>query len=130
MLFDQQQLLRRNLRSLARHVQPVGGLYAYNFETNNWKQILSDPDSYGIDYHMNGAIEPKRKLFIILGASGAPGGGMQVFRIGGSASKITPHVDSSRNPILSSQKPRCDLRFCAGQNRSLAKLREYGLPHG
>jgi hypothetical protein len=81
----------------------VSGLYAYNFETNNWKQIL--PDSYGIDYHMNGAIDPKRKLFIILGASGAHGGGMQVFKIGGSPSKTTPHVDSSCNTILSSQSP-------------------------
>jgi hypothetical protein len=81
----------------------VSGLYAYSFDANSWKQVL--PDSYGIDYHMTGAIDPKRKLFIILGASGAHGGGMQVFKIGGSASKTTPHVDSSCDAALSSQSP-------------------------
>jgi hypothetical protein len=81
----------------------VSGLYAYSFDANNWKLVLPDP--YGIDYHMNGAIDPKRKLFIILGASGATGGGVQVFKIAGTSSKTTPHVDSSCNSILSSPSP-------------------------
>jgi hypothetical protein len=58
----------------------VSGLYAYNFDSNKWSQLLSDP--YGIDYHMMGVIDPKRKLFILMGAAGGRNGGIQVFNIG------------------------------------------------
>jgi hypothetical protein len=34
-----------------------------------------------IDYHMTGRVDPKRKLFIVIGGAPAQGGGMQVFDI-------------------------------------------------
>jgi hypothetical protein len=58
----------------------VSGLYAYNFDKNAWSQVSADP--YGIDYHMNAVIDPKRKLFIVIGASAGHNGGIQVFNIG------------------------------------------------
>jgi len=57
----------------------VSGLYAYSYDTNAWKKIAADP--YGIDYHMNGVIDPKRKEFILIGAAGSHNGGVQVFSL-------------------------------------------------
>ncbi len=58
----------------------VSGLYAYNFDKNAWTRVTLDP--YGIDYHMNAVIDPKRKLFIVIGAAAGHNGGIQVFNIG------------------------------------------------
>jgi hypothetical protein len=80
----------------------VSGFYAYNFAANAWKQVMSD--SYGIDYHMSGAIDPKRKLFVLVGGLGNQGGGLAVFNVGGASSrKATPRVDvSCRDPFSAS----------------------------
>jgi hypothetical protein len=82
----------------------VSGVFAYNFDTDSWKQVLSD--GYGIDYHMSGALDPKRGLFIILGALSSHGGGVQAYKIGpGSASKTSPKVDASCKDALSAGSP-------------------------
>jgi len=62
----------------------VNGLYAYNFDKNSWTLVTADP--YGIDYHMNAVIDPKRKLFIVIGAAASHNGGIQVFNIGSKGS--------------------------------------------
>jgi hypothetical protein len=81
----------------------VSGLYAYSLEANSWKQAMSD--DHGIDYHMSGAIDPKRRLFVILGGLGSPGGGLDVFKVGGSSSKLTPRVDASCRDAFSAASP-------------------------
>jgi len=67
-----------NTKSVFLH-DNVSGLYAYSYDTNTWKKIAED--SYGIDYHMNGVIDPKRKRFIVIGAAGSRNGGIQVFSL-------------------------------------------------
>lgn len=82
----------------------VSGFYAYNFDANSWKQVMSDP--YGIDFHMSGAIDPKRKLFVMVGGLGHPGGGLDVFSVGGASSrKVTPRVDASCQDPFSAPSP-------------------------
>jgi hypothetical protein len=82
----------------------VSGFYAYNFDANSWKQVMAD--SYGIDYHMSAAIDPKSKLFVVAGGLGNPGGGLEVFGVGGTSSrKVTPRVDASCREALSAPSP-------------------------
>jgi hypothetical protein len=56
------------------------GLYSYNYGTNTWTQVLSD--GYGIDYHATGVIDPKRKLFLVVGGAGPSG--VQAYNISGT----------------------------------------------
>jgi hypothetical protein len=67
-----------NTKSVFLH-DYVSGLYTYRYETNTWKKILDDP--YGIDYHMSGVVDPKRKLFFVMGGGKARNGGVQVFHL-------------------------------------------------
>ena len=39
-----------------------------------------------IDYHMTGRVDPKRKLFVIMGGTADAGGGVQVFDISAGSS--------------------------------------------
>jgi len=57
----------------------VSGLYAYDFDKDTWRLVTSDP--YGIDYHMNAVVDPKRELFFIIGSVSAHNGGIQVFNL-------------------------------------------------
>jgi hypothetical protein len=83
----------------------VSGLYSYNYTNNTWTQALSD--SYGIDYHMTAAIDPKRKLFIVVGGcSGCAGSGVQVYNIAGPTyTKTSPNVDASCSAFLTQSSP-------------------------
>jgi len=83
----------------------VSGLYGYNYSSNAWTQLLSDP--YGIDYHMTGVIDPKRKLFLAVGGcAGCTGSGVQVYNVAGPTyTKSTPSVDSSCNGFLQPSNP-------------------------
>ena len=83
----------------------VSGLYSYNITTNTWNEVLAD-DS-GIDYHMTGAIDPKRKLFIVVGGcSGCQGSGVQVYNIAGPTyTKTTPNVASSCSAFMTQSSP-------------------------
>jgi hypothetical protein len=48
--------------------------WQYDYEKNRYKRAGT---SDGLDYHMNGAIDPKRQLFLFAGAAGAAGGGLK-----------------------------------------------------
>jgi hypothetical protein len=76
-----------------------GGLYTYNHNTNSWSQVL--PDTYGIDYHATGVIDPKRKLFMVVGGNASPY--VRVYTIGGTYAKSTPNVDSSCSAAITNQ---------------------------
>lgn len=58
-------------------------LLAYDVEVDSFA-LLNDSNATNahIDYHMTGRVDPKRRLFIIVGGGDAEGGGMQVFDIG------------------------------------------------
>jgi hypothetical protein len=58
-------------------------LWSYDSAANRY-ELLNDSNATNahIDYHMTGRVDPKRKLFVIMGGSGAAGGGLQVFDIG------------------------------------------------
>lgn len=58
-------------------------LLSYDFDGNAYA-LLNDSNATNahIDYHMTGRVDPKRKLFILIGGGGAAGGGVQVFDIG------------------------------------------------
>jgi hypothetical protein len=66
-------------------VNDTYNLWSYDLATNHYA-LLNDSNatSAHIDYHMTGRVDPKRKLFVIVGGDAASGGGMQVFDLGGS----------------------------------------------
>jgi hypothetical protein len=53
--------------------------WSYDHDANAY--TLLNPDAF-IDYHLTGRVDPKRHLFIMMGAAGAEGGGVIVFDIG------------------------------------------------
>jgi hypothetical protein len=63
-------------------VDDTYSLWAYD-PTSNSYALLNDSDKTGahIDYHMTGRVDPKRKLFVVVGGKGGDDGGMQVFDI-------------------------------------------------
>jgi len=54
-------------------------VWSYDIDTNRYT-LLNDQGA-SLDYHMTGRVDPKRKLFFVMGASGSPGGGLVVFDI-------------------------------------------------
>jgi hypothetical protein len=58
-------------------------LWSYDPAANEYA-LLNDSNHTNahIDYHMTGRVDPKRKLFIVVGGGGAADGGMQVFDLG------------------------------------------------
>jgi hypothetical protein len=58
-------------------------LWSYDPAANTYA-LLNDSNQTNahIDYHMTGRIDPKRKLFIVVGGGTAADGGMQVFDVG------------------------------------------------
>jgi hypothetical protein len=92
----------------------VSGLYAYNYDKNTWTRVLED--IYGIDYHMMGVIDPKRRLFILIGAAGGKNGGIQVFNIDGKGSRARQSWSiTGCSNLLNSQSP--GLAYDAKQDR-------------
>jgi hypothetical protein len=62
-------------------------LLSYDFDGNAYA-LLNDSNATNahIDYHMTGRVDPKHKLFIVIGGGGSAGGGVQVFDIGPGSS--------------------------------------------
>jgi hypothetical protein len=80
--------------------------WQYDFEKNRYKRVGSNQ---AINYHMNGVIDPKRKLFLVIGAAGAAGGGLKAISIApGSNYSIhdwTGEAASTCGPLLSTAYP-------------------------
>jgi hypothetical protein len=53
-------------------------LWNYDYEKNHYNRVGS---GQSLDYHMNGVIDPKRKVFFIVGAAGTAGGGLKAISI-------------------------------------------------
>jgi hypothetical protein len=63
------------------------GLYTYNYTTNTYTKVANHYLGY---YGMSGAIDPKRKLFVLVGYAGGIGGGrVFTFDISGGSSPTT-----------------------------------------
>jgi hypothetical protein len=65
-------------------VDDSASLWAYDFDANRYT-LLNDSNA-AIDYHMTGRVDPKRKLFIVIGSAGSSGGGVRVFDLGPGSS--------------------------------------------
>lgn len=52
--------------------------WQYDYEKNRYKKVGANQT---INYHMNGVIDPKRKIFLAAGAAGAAGGGLKEISI-------------------------------------------------
>jgi len=65
-------------------VNDTYNLWSYDLATNHYT-LLNDSNATNahIDYHMTGRVDPKRKLFVIVGGDAMSGGGMQVFDLTG-----------------------------------------------
>jgi hypothetical protein len=63
------------------YLDDVSQFWSYDFDTDTYKVRNSGAV---IDYHMTGVIDPKRKLFLIMGGAGATGGGLKAISIGPS----------------------------------------------
>jgi hypothetical protein len=61
-------------------VDDNASLWAYDFGTNRYT-LLNDSNA-AIDYHMTARVDPKRKLFVVVGGGGSAAGGVRVFDIG------------------------------------------------
>jgi hypothetical protein len=59
-------------------------LWSYDIATNSYA-LLNDQNA-GLDYHMTGRVDPKRKLFIVIGNAASQGGGLIVFDIASGSS--------------------------------------------
>jgi len=80
--------------------------WQYDYEKNRYKKAGSNQ---AINYHMNGVIDPKRKIFLAIGAAGAAGGGLKMISIA-SGSNYSMHdwtgaASSTCGPLLSAAYP-------------------------
>ena len=65
-----------NSRTVFLH--DTADLWQYDYDKNRYKKVGSNQ---AINYHMNGVIDPKRKIFLAIGAAGSAGGGLKVISI-------------------------------------------------
>jgi hypothetical protein len=81
-------------------------LWKYDYEKNLYSKVGSDQ---ALDYHMNGVIDPKRKIFFIVGAAGTAGGGLKAISIAPgsnySVHDLTGPASASCGPLLKSGYP-------------------------
>jgi hypothetical protein len=84
-------------------------LWAYDAGSNAYS-LLNDSNATNahIDYHMTGRVDPKRRLFIVVGGSSSPDGGMQVFDLSeGSdhAQQNWTKLATGCEPLLAAMSP-------------------------
>lgn len=92
-----------NSRSVFLH--DTDDLWQYDYDKNRYKRLEGGG---ALDYHMNGVIDPKRKIFFIMGASGTPGGGLKAISI--APGKVgsqdwTGKASKTCGPLLKSDSP-------------------------
>ena len=80
--------------------------WQYDNEKNRYKKAGSNQ---AINYHMNGVIDPKRKIFVFVGAAGAPGGGLKAISIAPNSNYSmrdwTGAASGTCGPLLSAAYP-------------------------
>jgi len=93
-----------NSRTVFLH--DTADFWQYDYEKNRYKKAGANQ---AINYHMNGVIDPKRKIFIVVGAAGSAGGGLRAISIApGSNYSMhdwTAAASSSCGPLLSAAYP-------------------------
>jgi hypothetical protein len=93
-----------NSRSVFLH--DTADLWQYDFDRNRYKKVGTNE---AINYHMNGVIDPKRKLFFIMGAAGSPGGGLKVISVAPGSNYSMRDWSSSASatcgPLLTASSP-------------------------
>jgi hypothetical protein len=79
--------------------------WQYDYDKNRYNRAKS---SDVLDYHMNGAIDPKRQIFVMMGAEGAPGGGLKAMSFGQGKYSMrdwTRAASATCGPLLKSIYP-------------------------
>jgi hypothetical protein len=81
-------------------------LWQYDFEKNRYKKAGGNQ---AINYHMNGVIDPKHRIFLAIGAAGSAGGGLKVISIAPGSNYAmrdwTSSASSTCGPLLSASYP-------------------------
>lgn len=80
--------------------------WQYDYDKNRYKKVGGNQ---AINYHMNGVIDPKRKIFFAIGAAGSAGGGLKAISIEPGSNYILRDWTSSAaptcGPLLSAAYP-------------------------
>jgi hypothetical protein len=80
--------------------------WQYDFDKNRYKKVGANSP---INYHMNAVIDPKRKMFVIMGAAGTAGGGLKAVSIAPRSNYAmqdwTGRASSTCGPLLSANYP-------------------------
>ena len=80
--------------------------WQYDYDGNRYRKLATQEP---IDYHMSAVIDPKRKIFLILGAAAASGGGLKTISIApGSNHSMkdwTGPATSTCGPLLTASYP-------------------------
>jgi hypothetical protein len=80
--------------------------WEYDYDANRYRKIGPDQN---LDYHMNGVIDPKRKMFFAIGAAGSAGGGLKAISIGSGSNYSmrdwTTQATATCEPLLKSGYP-------------------------
>jgi hypothetical protein len=81
-------------------------LWQYDYEKNRYKKAGGNQ---AINYHMNGVIDPKRRIFLAIGAAGSPGGGLKAISIEPGSNYAmrdwTSSASNSCGPLLGASYP-------------------------
>jgi hypothetical protein len=81
-------------------------LWQYDFDKNRYKRLGGNQ---AVNYHMNGVIDPKRRIFLAIGAAGSAGGGLKVISIAPGSNYAmhdwTNSASSTCGPLLSAGYP-------------------------
>jgi hypothetical protein len=81
------------------YLNDLSKIWSYDFDGNAYRMLNSNAP---IDYHMTGVIDPKRKIFFIMGGADAKGGGLKAISVA-SGSNYT--MNDWTSPALSSCGP-------------------------
>jgi hypothetical protein len=80
--------------------------WQYDYEKNRYKRAGSNQ---AINYHMNGVIDPKRKIFLAIGAAGSAGGGLRAISIAPGSNYAmrdwTGMASNTCGPLMSAAYP-------------------------
>lgn len=80
--------------------------WRYDYDKNRFDKVGRD---LKINYHMNGVVDPKRKIFLAIGAAGSEGGGLKAISIAPGSNYAmrdwTSSASSTCGPLLSASYP-------------------------
>jgi hypothetical protein len=88
------------------YLDDLSKFWNYDFDTNTYRVLNTDAV---IDYHMTGVVDPKLKMFFIMGAAGSAGGGLKAISLAPGSnfalSDWTGPASSTCGPLLSAISP-------------------------